>query len=154
MTEGLGAIFAIGAVISFSGALNLLKCFNRRRWPETTGTIQQNGTTETLPENYGPFSKITGMSFAGSVKDMELRLSYVYLIENYKYLGRQLFSAPVFKARNAIAGLHEGDRVKVFYKPNSPAVSFLAHSFAWPSILVITIGLGILAAASYVHFNL
>ena len=158
MTEGLQVISIIGIGISCLGLFNLYRCLSRRRWPETVGKVQNNEVRQITSSIFsllrtGPIGHFASKSYAGTDKEVELRLSYVYAVENYKYIGSQLYSAPVVKVRSRLGGLHEGTKVKVFYNPNNPAVSFLAHSFAWPSLLVIGAGLVLIGGAAYVHFN-
>jgi hypothetical protein len=157
MSEEFRTILIIGAGISLLGAFNLLKCLIRRKWPETIGKVQENEVRQVTSSIFsllrtGPIGNFASKSYAGTDKEMELRLSYVYAIDGYKYIGNQLYSAPIVKVRSRIGDLHEGTKVKVFYNPKNPAVSFLAHSFAWPSLVVILIGLVTMAAA-YVQIS-
>ncbi len=147
--------YIIGTVVVVLGLANLLKALSRRSWPETIGRIHKNEQTEipTLPNVYynsGLVSKHTGRAIEDSGKTKRLWLSYVYVVDGEKIIGNQLYSAPIVSPKNRIFGLHEGDKVKVFYNPKNSKVAFLAHSFSWPSILVSLIGVSIIVAGFFI----
>lgn len=149
----------IGLVVILLGAFNLGKALVRRRWPETIGKIQRNEVKTVFSKRFSllriePLSNYSINSDLGTNKEVVLRLSYVYVVDGDKYLGRELFSAPVMKARSRIGSLVEGDKIKVFYNPNNPQTSFLAHSFSWPSIIVISIGAAISLWGGYAYISL
>lgn len=158
MSEGLEVIFIFGAFFLVMGLFNLYRCLSRRNWPETVGKIQKNEVRQITSSWFslldaGILSDYSSKSYAGTDKEMALRLSYVYVVENFKYIGDQLYSSPIVKVRKRIGGLHEGSKVKVFYNKNNPEKSFLAHSFAWPSLLVMSFGLILMGGSVYVHLN-
>lgn len=152
------ALIIVGATVSLLGLFNLFRALNRRKWPETIGVIQRNAVKEITSGYFSlfrldPLSRYSSKSNLGTDKERVLGLSYVYAVDGYKYIGNQLYSAPILKVRGRIGGLNEGDKVKVFYSSNRPRVSFLAHSFAWPSLVVICIGLALIIGAAYVQIN-
>lgn len=158
MDDKVFLFYLLGSVIALVGIFNLFKCLSRRKWPETLGLIQRNETRQVTsnimsPLRTGVMGAFSSKSYAGTDKEVVLSLSYVYAIDGYKYIGDALFSAPVLRNRQQLGGLAKGDKVKVFYKPSNPAVSFLAHSFAWPSVLVIATGAALIAYAYYLQTN-
>ncbi|AFU99523.1 DUF3592 domain-containing protein [Simiduia agarivorans] len=158
MDDKVFLFYLLGGVILLVGVYNLFKCLSRRKWPETVGLIQRNETRKITsniisPLRTGLMGSFSSKSYGGTDKEIVLALSYVYAIDGYKYVGNKLYSAPVVTDRQQLEGLHKGDKVKVFYKPSNPAVSFLAHSFAWPSVVVILMGSIVLAYAHYIQIN-
>jgi len=150
--------FAPGAFILVMGLFNLYRALSKRSWPETIGKIQRNEVDTVTSSEFSqtrldPLSNYSAKSNYGTDKEKVLGLSYVYVVEGGKYIGGQLYSAPILKARQQISGLTAGDKVKVFYKPSNPHNSFLAHSFAWPSAIVVLSGLLLLAGGAYAQFN-
>ncbi len=138
--------YIVGLVVIVLGLVNLLKAMLRRSWPETIGRIDRNEVAEISSHtnywfNSGLISKRTARPIEDSGKSKELWLSYVYAVDGYKYIGNQLYSAPIKNPKNRIFGLIEGDKVKVFYHPKKPHIAFLAHSFARPSLVVSLMGL-------------
>ena len=141
--------YIVGAALIILGLINLLKALGRRSWPETIGRIEKNEVTSISRQpnywfNSGLISKYTGRPIEDRGKGKELWLTYVYVVGEHKYIGNQLYSAPIKSPKNRIFGLYEGDKVKVFYHPKKPHIAFLAHSFAWPSLLFSSIGLVII----------
>lgn len=140
----------IGSIVALLGLFNLTRVLWRRRWPTTIARIDRNEISEITSSQFAllrldPISQYSTSRY-GTDKEMVLALSYVYAIDGEKYIGNQLYSAPIFKSRSQLAGVNEGDKVHVFYNPNNPQVSFLAQSFSWPSLVVIAIGAGIIFA--------
>lgn len=151
--------FVPGVFIVVTGLFNLYRVFTKRYWSETIGKIQRNEVNTVTSSMYShtkldPLSNFSSKSNYGTDKEKVLGLSYVYVVEGSKYVGGQLYSAPIIKARQQIAGLNVGDKIKVFYNQRNPFSSFLAHSFAWPSILVVTMGLILMAGGAYVQLDL
>ena len=152
------AFYIVGGVVALLGIFNLLKALSRRRWPETIGRIQKNEQSEISTHinswfHSGMFSKHSARPIEDSGKKKVLRLSYVYVVEGYKYVCDQLYSAPVKTPKNRISGLIEGDKVKVFYHPGNPHKAFLAHSFAWPSLVVVGLGVAVAFLGFYLQFH-
>lgn len=139
-------LLTLGIFITLVGVVNLTKALRRRSWPETIGRIQRNEATKVsrfinYRFNSGLLSWKTGRPIEDNGVDMRLRLSYVYVVGDYKYIGSQLYSAPIVKQKNRVFGVNEGDKIKVFYNPNNPQTAFLAHSLARPSTILIISGL-------------
>lgn len=114
--------------------------------------IQTNETnlalrTPSVSSNPHVMSKHTARPIGEPTHSSELRLVYVYVVGGYKFTGRKLFSAPIMKPKSKIDGLSEGEKVKVFYNPVNPHESFLAHSYAWPSVFLALTGLGVVLIA-------
>lgn len=151
------AIIGVGVVLVTLGLCNLVKGLTRRRWPETVGKIQKNevkkiSTYTNYSVNSDLFSWKTARPIEDNGKADRLWLSYVYVVGKYKYVGNQLYSAPVVNTKNRLAGLYEGDKVKVFYNPQKPEVCFLAHSFSWPSLGVIFVGVVVCLGGVYFEY--
>ena len=138
--SGIAFIVLIGAIF------NLCKVLARRAWPTTVGHIERN---EALTVTSSPFSLMRldpASSFSpssnyGTNKEKTLGLSYVYVIDGRKYIGNQLYSAPIMRVRQKIGGIKFGNKVRVFFNPNRPQMSFLAHSSIWPSLFLLLVGL-------------
>ena len=150
-------LVGLGLVVALLGLFNLWRALSRRAWPETIGKIQKSQIHQitNYPNfwfNSGLFSYKTARPIEDEVTSDRLRLSYIYVVGEFKYIGSQLFSAPITAPKNHIAGLSEGTKVKVFYKPSNPHVAFLAHSFAWPSVLVILAGVAVAMLGAYLKF--
>ncbi|GAB2189086.1 hypothetical protein MAH1_06930 [Sessilibacter sp. MAH1] len=145
-----------GAFVLVMGLFNLYRALVKRKWPETIGKIQKNEIRQITIAIY-PIIKIGMLNSyntnPGSSKKQKLILNYVYVVDGGKYTGNQLYSAPIIETRRRLVGLYVGDKVKVFYNPKNPAKSFLAHSFAWPSLVVIFIGLALIAGGVYMQLN-
>lgn len=143
----------IGSIVALLGLFNLSRVFLCRRWPTTIARIDRNEVRNITSSQFAllrldPISQYSTSRY-GTDKEMVLALSYVYAIDGSKYIGDQLYAAPIFKSRSQLAGVNEGDKVHVFYNPKNPRVSFLAQSFAWPSLVVVAIGAGIIFAPLY-----
>lgn len=141
-----------GIFILVMGLFNLYRALVKRKWPETVGKIQKNEIIQITAAYYSIMRIGLSNSYntnPSSSKKQKLILNYVYVVDGCKYTGNQLHSAPIIETRRRLVGLHVGDKVKVFYNPKNPANSFLAHSFAWPSLVVIFIGLALIAGSLY-----
>ncbi|WNO11517.1 DUF3592 domain-containing protein [Teredinibacter sp. KSP-S5-2] len=126
-------MFFVGAAISLFALANLVRTLASRKWPYIVGRVQQNQQQRIASRFITPWSL--------GEKETVLRLSYTYVIEGCQYVGNRLYSAPILRESELVDGVQVGDKVKVFYKPEKPEVSFLAHSFLWPSLLLLFIGL-------------
>lgn len=126
----------VGAAVCLFALANMARVLSCRKWPHTVGIIQRNQQQKITS------SFITVWNLGE--KEAVLRLSYLYVIKGCQYVGNRLYSAPILKESELVEDIQVGDKVKVFYKPNKPEVSFLAHSFLWPSLLLLFLGLLVL----------
>lgn len=145
--EALVAILAL--VLIFNGALALRRALGCRRWPSTVGVIAR--AVPTAPVTFSDWfnQAVLGRARAkaGDTSAQPLRLCYVYALEGFKYIGCRLNASPAWPwARNALEGLQEGEKVRVFYHPKYPHIAFLAQSYAWPALSQVAVGAALLAA--------
>ena len=155
---GYELIQIFGAFVCLMGMFNLSRALIKRRWPETVAVIQRNEVREVTSSIFslfwlGPLSNFSSKSYADTDKEKVLMLSYVYVVDGFKYVGNQLYSAPIIQVRCRPGGIREGSKVKVFYNPGNPGNAFLAHSFAWPSMVVILLGVIIIGGTTYMQFQ-
>lgn len=145
-----------GAFVFVFGVFNLYRVFSKRAWPTAIGRIQRHEVKEQESSIFNPLrldpnSGYSLKSILGTNRENVLGLSYVFVVDKYKYVSSQLYSAPIIQARQKIGGLNIGDKVHVFYKPGNPHSSFLAQSFAWPSFVVSLVGLLLIGIGFYLQ---
>ena len=153
-------VFMVGAgVVSIIlGIIGIYVALSRRSWPNAVGRILVNEEIETLKQpifnsNFQPVSKHTFRAVGDSSRKKALRLSYVYVVGEYKYIGTKLYSSVLLQyIPTQILGINPGDKVQVFYSPSNPEVSFLAHSFTRLGWVYIVTGVILVAIALYMKF--
>lgn len=139
--------YILGPSIFLWSIYIIFRAKSSRGWPSVTGKILQTLESYTKECHFGSSagssSRIESYR-SPSIKYSGVRssLKYGYVIANEKYIGGNLYSAKIFPIKDAIVDdLSIGDLVKVFYNPNNPHDSFLAHSYTTKTILVMLLGI-------------
>ena len=116
--EHYAVLTACIAYVLLMGIVSITACLRIRCWPQTTGTLKEDGVS----------------SFGGSDRLHTARVRYEYFVDGIPYTGKRLSPFIVYATGTRMAewqksGIqrHDGDNVTVFYNPARPDKSYLIH---------------------------
>jgi hypothetical protein len=132
---------------------NLLKRQFRLSWDKTEGKILRSNVTEETSKvdgiegrtnPYRPVKKYRSKYFMPWFE-------FIYVVGDYKYNSKQMYSAPLFWLRSSdILPFASDSYVWVYFNSKNPQKSFVKHSSIWPSVFLLLVGFFVIGVRLFV----